>query len=719
MAAGSIIIDLLMRTGSFETDTARAAKTAQQRAKQIDDAFKKMAVGIGAAFAASVTAVVAWTRSTVEASAEITRMAQLSSTTAEQFQRLAAGAAQVGVQNDKLADIFKDVQDKVGDFMQTGGGPLADFFEKIAPRVGVTAEQFRKLSGPDALQLYVSSLERANVTQSEMVFYLEAIASDATLLLPLLRNNGQGFKEAGDQAARYGAILSNEAIAQSEQLRKTMIQAEQQFTGLKRAVASETIPAIQDLANVLGSSETQQGFAAIARMLTEVASLAIKAAAEFGNFARFVGESVAKLANGAADPIERIDDQIADLTSTMRDAQKNAGSFAAMLVPGLADSYRKDAADAERAIGELRKQREELKKTLSLPGLASTTNPMGPNDGPQPAPASIRGGKPAAGSRQQSEVERYLENLRRQLEATQNLTVYEQLLVDLRKDGLSKATAGQRAELESLAQRIDLSRANESQLQAEERQMADLRAEQDKLRQAGIAIYDATRTPLERLNAEQDRLNKLLEKGVLSWDTYTRALFDASEAYDQAIGNGAPKQIQKMTSAAEELGMSFKSAFEDAVIEGKKFSDVLQGLAKDITRIILRRNVTEPLAAAIGEFNWGSLFGGIFGARANGGPVTAGAPYIVGERGPEMFVPSTSGKVLPNHALRGGSDQPVNIKVVNNTGTPATARQQRGPDGIEIILDAVQDDIARGGKVASQMQQTYGLQRGAGVWRRS
>lgn len=716
MAAGSIIIDLLMRTGSFETDTARAAKTAQQRAKQIDDAFKKMAVGIGAAFAASVTAVVAWTRSTVEASAEITRMAQLSSTTAEQFQRLAAGAAQVGVQNDKLADIFKDVQDKVGDFMQTGGGPLADFFEKIAPRVGVTAEQFRKLSGPDALQLYVSSLERANVTQSEMVFYLEAIASDATLLLPLLRNNGQGFKEAGDQAARYGAILSNEAIAQSEQLRKTMIQAEQQFTGLKRAVASETIPAIQDLANVLGSSETQQGFAAIARMLTEVASLAIKAAAEFGNFAKFVGESVAKLANGAADPIERIDDQIADLTSTMRDAQKNAGSFAAMLVPGLADSYRKDAADAERAIGELRKQREELKKTLSLPGLASTTNPMGPNDGPQPAPASIRGGKPAAGSRQQSEVERYLENLRRQLEATQNLTVYEQLLVDLRKDGLSKATAGQRAELESLAQRIDLSRANESQLQAEERQMADLRAEQDKLRQAGIAIYDATRTPLERLNAEQDRLNKLLESGVLSWDTYTRALFDASEAYDQVAGAG--KKIKETSDAARELGLSFQSAFEDAILEGRKLSEVLQALLKDITRIVLRKTVTEKIAGGISEIDWGSLFGGIF--RANGGPVTAGAPYIVGERGPEMFVPSTSGKVLPNHALRGtGSDQPVNIKVVNNTGTPATARQQRGPDGIEIILDAVQDDIARGGKVASQMQQTYGLQRGAGVWRRS
>lgn len=718
MAAGSIIISLLMQTGSFETDTARAAKTAQQRAKQIDDAFKKMAVGIGAAFAASVTAVVAWTRSTVEASAEIMRMAQLSNTTAEQFQRLAAGAALVGVQNDKLSDIFKDVQDKVGDFMQTGGGPLADFFEKIAPKVGVTAEQFRKLSGPDALQLYVSSLERANVSQSEMVFYLEAIASDATLLLPLLRNNGQGFKEAGDQAARYGAILSTETIAQSEQLRKTMIQAEQQFTGLKRAVAAEAIPAIQQLASVLGSSETQQGFAAIARMLVQTANLAIQTAGAFGQFGRALGETVARAVNGAADPIERIDEKIASLTSSMRDAQKNAGSFTAMLVPGLADSYRKDAADAERAIAELRKQREELKKTLPLPGIAPTTSPMGPNDGPQPALSAATGGGGASRSRQQSEAERYLENLRRQLEATQNLTVQEQLLLDIREGRLGTVSQAQRAELESLAQRIDLSRANESQLQAEERQMADLRAEQDKLRQAGIAIYEATRTPLERLNAEQERLNKLLEKGVISWDVYSRAMLDASEDFDRAIP--ASEEVDKMSSAAKELGMTFSSAFEDAVIGGKKLRDVFDGLLQDIARIVLRRSVTEPLAAAIGGFDWGGLFGSIFGARANGGPITAGMPYLVGERGPELIVPSTSGKVLPNHALRGtGSDQPVNIKVVNNTGTPATARQQRGPDGIEIILDAVQDDIARGGKVASQMQQTYGLQRGAGVWRRS
>jgi len=61
---------------------------------------------------------------------------------------------------------------------------MADFFETVAPLVGVTADNFKDLSGPQALQLYVDSLEKANLSQSQMTFFMEAIASDATALLP-------------------------------------------------------------------------------------------------------------------------------------------------------------------------------------------------------------------------------------------------------------------------------------------------------------------------------------------------------------------------------------------------------------------------------------------------------------------------------------------------------------------------------------------------------
>jgi len=46
--------------------------------------------------------------------------------------------------------------------------------------------------------------------------------------------------------------------------------------------------------------------------------------------------------------------------------------------------------------------------------------------------------------------------------------------------------------------------------------------------------------------------------------------------------------------------------------------------------------------------------------RALGGPVSGGSPYIVGEKGPELFVPGSSGNIVPNHAM-GGANVVVNV----------------------------------------------------------
>jgi hypothetical protein len=123
----------------------------------------------------------------------------------------------------------------VGDFIATGGGELKDFFEKIAPQVGVTTESFKELSGPQALQLYVSSLEKAGVGQKEMVFYLEAIASDASLLTPILANNGAEMQRLGDRAERYG-LVTQDTIDSGRVLRASMGQLSTAFAALGSAI---------------------------------------------------------------------------------------------------------------------------------------------------------------------------------------------------------------------------------------------------------------------------------------------------------------------------------------------------------------------------------------------------------------------------------------------------------------------------------------------------
>ena len=110
------------------------------------------------------------------------------------------------------------------------------------------------------------------------------------------------------------------------------------------------------------------------------------------------------------------------------------------------------------------------------------------------------------------------------------------------------------------------------------------------------------------------------------------------------------------------------SAFENAVVKGEGLRQVLQGMLQDMAKIILRKNISDPLASY-----FGSLFGGdsgpeqLAGPRAAGGPVSAGSTYLVGEQGPELFVPSGSGTIIPNGAMGGGGSVVQNI-TINQAG---------------------------------------------------
>ncbi len=246
---GTLTLDLIAKVGGFVAGMDAAERRSEKWRKEVEKNAAKVGAAIGAATAAGITALAALTVSTVRNANEIANLASVANASTTEFQKYAAGAKLVGIEQDKLADIFKDVNDKVGDFLNTGGGALADFFENVAPKVGVTADQFRNLSGPQALGLYVSSLEKAKVSQSDMTFYLEAIASDATALLPLLRNNAEGFKTFGDAAQAAGAILDEKTIKSANELQAATWLVEQSAAGLKNQLSTSLIPILSDLAD--------------------------------------------------------------------------------------------------------------------------------------------------------------------------------------------------------------------------------------------------------------------------------------------------------------------------------------------------------------------------------------------------------------------------------------------------------------------------------------
>lgn len=109
------------------------------------------------------------------------------------------------------------------------------------------------------------------------------------------------------------------------------------------------------------------------------------------------------------------------------------------------------------------------------------------------------------------------------------------------------------------------------------------------------------------------------------------------------------RQTEVLGQSANDLGFSFASAFESAVLGGEKLSNVMRSLAQDVLRVFLRLSVTNPLINTI----FGSIPGfqplpAIGGMRARGGPVTGGSAYLVGEEGPELFVAPSSGQIIPS-----------------------------------------------------------------------
>lgn len=269
----TVIRDVLVKITTDNTGLTQGLDAAK-------GSLKAFGLAAAAALGAATGAFVVMTGAAIKSASEMERFAKLSNSSTREFQRMAAAVSTVGIEQDKLADILKDVNDRVGDFMSTGAGPMADFFERVAPLVGVTAEQFRGLSGPQALQLYVDTLQKAGASQQDMTFYLEAMASDATALIPLLKNDAAELNRLADAAERVGAVLSEETIAQLNLAKQSLFDIQSAATGFQNELVAAVAPALAQAASALADMSGEGGpvAEAIDRIAASFGALAEKMA---------------------------------------------------------------------------------------------------------------------------------------------------------------------------------------------------------------------------------------------------------------------------------------------------------------------------------------------------------------------------------------------------------------------------------------------------------
>lgn len=245
-----------------------------------------------------------------------------------------------------------------------------------------------------------------------------------------------------------------------------------------------------------------------------------------------------------------------------------------------------------------------------------------------------------------------------------------------------------------------------------------------KLIAEGERLERSVRMPLEVLADEQERLNNLLEEGVISQETYTRAVDKAVSAYDKQN-----KTIKTSSSLMKDLGATFTSSAEEAVMAGEKMSNVLKGLLEDIQRIMLRKLILEPFFSSL--FGESGLFSGGAApnssppmsigttAFASGGiidrpslfPMGGGRRGLAGEAGIEGILPLTrvSGGDLGVKADMRGRVQ-VNIFAPPGSDVKEERKMEGGTETINILIDdATAGNIRPGTKTFTALQTNFGL----------
>jgi tape measure domain-containing protein len=395
-----------------------------------------------------------------------------------------------------------------------------------------------------------------------------------------------------------------------------------------------------------------------------------------------------------------------DLIAT---ARRNWRAFNA-----ISEAVKEDGVRARRELDQLQDQLTgQLNRNLGRTNegaIGSENDPRRGRGFSGATPRPPRGGGGGGGTQREtiSEADRYLENLRQQLQKTRDLSIAETVLADIQAGRLGKVSASQEAALLSVAAQIDGANRLASQLEAEQRQLEDYTSARKELAEEGRRIFEGTRTPAEQLASQLSRLNTLLQEGSIDWDTYSRATFDAQDAFDQTTQNAA-EATKEVKSVAQELGFTFSSAFENAIVGGNKLRDVIKGLGQDILRILVRNNITNPLSQAIGSFNFGSLFSGAT-------PLATGMSYVPFDNFPALL--HQGERVVPAARNRGSSGA-MKLEIINPPGRrlEGSASTQQSPTGdiLRIVLREVANDVAGGGQVSKAMQRTYGLNRSSGA----
>ncbi|AZF09567.1 Phage tail length tape-measure protein 1 [Pseudomonas sp. R2-37-08W] len=290
---GTLTLDLIARIGGFEQGMDKAGRLTEKRMKEMEARAEAAGKKIGGALATVVTATLGvgtaslvMLKNTAAATTETDRWAKslgIGTTVLQQWQYAAERA---GLSGDKMADIFKDIGDKIGDAVITGGGEAIDGLNKL----GLSAEELARMS-PDKQLLAIADGLGKVATQSEKINILESLGNDLSRMLPLLDQGGESLRKYLAQAKDFGIAMDPAQIASLVRANEVIQDLQFQVEGLRNefvsGLANVDMSPLQNsldgLRDIVKDPAFQQGMADLAALVVKLTGAAASGLAQLPN----------------------------------------------------------------------------------------------------------------------------------------------------------------------------------------------------------------------------------------------------------------------------------------------------------------------------------------------------------------------------------------------------------------------------------------------------
>lgn len=486
---GTLTLDLVARIGGYTAGLDKAEKEAQKRAKAIEKAFDQAATGIGVALGAipiAATAAFAAFQAAVKSVGDFQDLADMTGASAEGLASFAVAAGTAGTSMEEIASASVKLTKNltgVDDESKAAGAALA--------ALGLNIEEFKQLSPEEQLETVAKALGDVSNAADQTAIAMDLFGKSGAQVLPFLK--------ALDEQGGRTVILTAEMIKQADEYADAQAKATTELKLYGQALATQAIPYVTEFTKAV--TDTVKEMLGLDKGITDIRNN--KGVQEFAESAVRALGFVVDAADGVVRVFQSIGTglggQLAAATQVLQGDFKGAYNTVKQTASDIDSILNRElfSTKLDRRLAELRKNQQMA---------AQENRGFTPSSGGRTYVGKTSAGSKGAKEKDPTaEAQRYLEQLQKQLEKTEELTVQEQALRDIQMGRLGQVTSAQKEQILAIAGQID---ALKAQKKAEE----DMKKYKEAVDKVNVSLLELQGHTAEAAAIKFDQENSALYK---------------------------------------------------------------------------------------------------------------------------------------------------------------------------------------------------------------